>query len=110
MKKYSKGIRKKFRELANLAWQRELDRDIASLAERFDEWRKKKIDCFELNELIHKFHNGPSREIWKKHNYFDADAITAMAVASGILKREEIPQDILQYIETEIELYSRENV
>lgn len=67
MKKYSKGIRKKFRELANLAWQRELNRHIASLAERFDEWWKKKIYC-------------------------------------------EIPQDILQYIETEIELYSRENV
>ncbi len=43
MKKYPKATRTKFQELANLAWQRELDGHIASLARRFDEWRDKKI-------------------------------------------------------------------
>lgn len=110
MKEYRKETRKKFKELANLAWQRELDRHIASLAERFDEWRKKKIDCFQLNELIHKFHDGPSREVWKKHNNLDADVIVTMAVASGILKKEEIPQDILQYIEKQVEFCRQEHL
>ena len=107
MKRYPKAIRKKFQELANLVWQRELDEQIALLAKRFDEWREKKIDCFQLNDFIHKFHNGPSQEIWKKHNYFDADTIVAMAVASGILKKEGIPQDIFQYIDESIESYKK---
>jgi len=35
MKEYPKEIRKKFQELATLAWQRELDEQIALLAKRF---------------------------------------------------------------------------
>ena len=107
MKGYPKEIRKKFQELANLAWHRELDEQIALLAKRFDEWREKKIDCFQLNDFIHKFHNGPSRKIWKHYDYFDAETIVSIAVASGILKKEEIPQDILQYIDQRIESYKK---
>lgn len=90
-----------------MAWQRELDEQIALLAKRFDEWRGKKIDCFQLNDFIHKFHKGPSREIWKHYDYFDAKTIVVMAVASGILKKEEIPQDILQHINERIKSYKK---
>ncbi|NOX98021.1 MAG: hypothetical protein GXO98_08215 [Nitrospirae bacterium] len=86
MKKYNKEIRKKLKELATLVWKRELDQYVEELAKRFDEWREKKIDCFEINEYIHKFHDGPSRELWKKHNYFKADMIVAIGLESGILK------------------------
>ncbi len=60
-------IRKKLKELATLVWKRELDQYIKELAKRFDEWREQKMNCFEINEYIHKFHDGPSRELWKKH-------------------------------------------
>lgn len=48
--------------------QRELDAGLKLLHEKFNDWEKGKIDCFELNEYIHKFHNSVSREIWKKYN------------------------------------------
>ena len=97
-------MRKKLKELAMLVWKRELDQYIEKLAKRFDEWKEKKIDCFEINEYIHKFHDGPSRELWKKHNYFKADMIVAIGLDTGILKKEEISEDILQQIEDKIEI------
>ena len=42
------------------------------LEENFKLWRKSKITAFELNELIHKFHNGIARDLW---SFYDRDRI-----------------------------------
>ncbi|MFH1581576.1 MAG: hypothetical protein ABIC39_05825 [Pseudomonadota bacterium] len=48
---YEKPIRKKLRELAGLAHERELSRAIGTLGSHFTQWRRQEIDSFELNGM-----------------------------------------------------------
>ena len=104
---YSKAIRKKFRELAAKAYERELDQHLAMLNQRFDEWRQKKMSGFELNDLIHEFHQGASRELWKTYNYLDADMAVSRAVGKGILKKEEVPEELLNLISRQLDFLEK---
>ena len=52
------------RKLAALAYERKLDKVLEALEKGFKRWRKNKITAFELSEIIHKFHNGPARDLW----------------------------------------------
>ena len=65
-----------------------------------------KISCFELSDLIHKFHQGPSREIWKTYTYLDPDMAVSRAIALGILKKEEIPENLLDALNLKIEFFA----
>lgn len=90
-----------------MSYQKELGAELKLLQDRFKDWENKKIDGFELNEYIHKFHNGAAQEIWKKYNYTDADMIVASAAAFGILKRDEIPDEIFDIIEQRIKFIQK---
>ena len=106
MRRYTKAQKKKLRELAGIANERELDQEMEMLYRHFDSWRNEKISCFELNDLIHKFHQGPSREIWKMYAYSDPDTVVPRAVALGILKREEIPKNLLDILDLKIGFFT----
>ena len=105
---YGKAARKKLRQLAMIAYERELDQEMEKLSRQFDKWRSKKIDCFELSDLIHAFHQGASRDIWKTYNYLDPDMAVSRAVAKGILKKDEIPEERLKYILTRKYLFEQD--
>jgi len=72
----------------------------------FERWRNKEIDGFELNELFHQHHQGPSRELWKFYTYADPDTAVARAVKFDLLKKEEIPDDILPSLASRLDLFS----
>jgi hypothetical protein len=48
------------REMAALAHERELNTALQALQSQFENWQQDKIDCFELNQLVHEFHDGIS--------------------------------------------------
>jgi hypothetical protein len=64
------------------------------------------VSCFELSDLIHKFHQGPSREIWKIYTYSDLDMAVSRAIASGLLKKEEIPENLLDILDLKIGFFT----
>ena len=104
--RFIKTQKKKLRELAGIANERELGRELEMLYQHFENWRNKKISCFELSDLIHKFHQGASREIWKTYAYSDPDMAVSRAVALGILKREEIPENLLDILDLKIGFFT----
>jgi hypothetical protein len=106
MHKYTKSQKKKLRELAGIANEREFDQELEKLYRHFESWRDKKINCFELSELIHRFHQGPSREIWKIYAYSKPDMAVSRAVALGILKEEEIPENLLDILDFKIGIFT----
>ena len=67
---FSKTTKKEIRRLAALAHERELEKALADLNLKFKQWEKEKLDSFELDSEIHKFHNKISREIFKKYNSY----------------------------------------
>ena len=98
-----KQKRKKLRELAILAYERELGAHLGELQEDFSEWRENKISVYELSDRIHEFHHGPSRELYNINEQFKPDFLVARAVSLSVLSEDELPNDILETLSKQIE-------
>lgn len=107
MRDYSKKTRRLIRELAAEAYERQLRATLAALDESFTAWRNGVIGSGELSHRIHQHETGPSRELYKQYNYGDADMNVAYAVASGILTRDDVPQEVLEAIEDQIAFFTQ---
>ena len=89
----SKAARKAIREAAGLAYQRELSAALDDLASEFANWKSEEINAFELSDLIHEFHQGISRELFKRYDGTSVpDFAVAEAVLRGSIKESEIPE------------------
>jgi|WetSurMetagenome_2_1015567.scaffolds.fasta_scaffold348683_1 hypothetical protein len=105
MREYSKSVKKKFQELNLLAYERELAKHLHILASNFDDWKRNNISCWDLEELIHKFHTGKSRELYNFYNNPIPELAVASALTKGLLALEEIPDDIYELIEGSLSLF-----
>jgi hypothetical protein len=56
----------------------------------FAEGRDGKISNGELSHRVHQYEASSSRELYKKYNYSPHDVNVAYAIASGLLKQDEI--------------------
>ena len=95
---YAKTIRKKLRELAGLAHERELSGALETLDNHFTRWRRQEIDCFELNDRIHSFHQNISSELWKTYSSMEDDFLVCRAVKLGFLSKEDVPEKVAEAI------------
>ncbi len=104
----SKGQRKRrkaLRELSGTAHERELTKALLGLEEKFQKWRSGSISSFQLTDIIHEFHNGTNRDIWKRYSYQKPNMSVPAAIASGILKEEEVPPQILEEMKESIRFF-----
>lgn len=100
MKNYNKRTRKKLKELAGIAHERELSGALDKLYEQFKHWKSKEIDAFELNYQVHTFHQKTGREIWKMYVNTGDEAITvARAVSLGLLTEDEVGKELFDQLE-----------
>lgn len=86
------------RQLAEEAWETELNDELEDLFESFTSWADKGLSAFELSEQIHEFHNGISRELYKRYTG-DPTAAVARAIALGILGEEALTPELHQDLE-----------
>ena len=105
MPKSNKRVGKELREISAKAYQIQLDEELAKLAQDFDDWRNHKIDGFELKDKIHKFHQGPARDLWKFYNYSKPDMLVAYAIVAGHIPESEVSDGAMQALENAIEFY-----
>ena len=87
------------------AYERELHRELVKLDLSFAEWRDGKISSGELSYRVHQYETGPSRDLYKKYNYSYHDTNVAYAIVTGILKRDEIPAELLEAISSLLAFY-----
>jgi hypothetical protein len=73
------------------------------LGEHFHEWRQGRISAGELSHLVHQYHNGPARDLWKCYNNGLVHMQVASAIVRGILREEDIPKEIWPYIQGALE-------
>jgi len=102
---FGKSARKTLRQLAETAWKRELGSHLAELGKKFDEWRDGTINAFELSDLIHEFHQKPSRRVWGIYTGLKPDELVARAVAFGFLREDEVPEEVLALLRPQIEFF-----
>jgi hypothetical protein len=105
MHEVPKRIRRLIREWAGIAHDRDLRQALSELRMQFDRWDRGEIDSFELNELIHRFHQDTARDIWKRYATGHPEPAVASAVAAGVLRKEELPAELVQHIAGLIELF-----
>lgn len=100
MNNISKKIRKQLRELISKAYTLELSSHLNELSNKFDDWKNQRIDCWDLNELIHKFHDGISRDLYKTYNYSnDEILLIARALRMKLLEKDEIPNEVRESVD-----------
>jgi hypothetical protein len=105
MKSYPKNIKKLIREYMTEAYERELHRELSKLEVSFSQWQHDEIGSGELSYRLHQYEVGPSRELYKKYNSGEADLNVAYAIVVGILKREEVPPELLEALEGPLNLF-----
>lgn len=86
----TKRQKAELRRLAALAHERELSAVVGDLQVEFQQWQKGEINVFALNESIHKFHHGISRDLYKRYDLRDIDWSVAGAIARGTLLEQEV--------------------
>ena len=105
MQAVPKQIKRLVREWAAIAHDRDLRKGLGQLREQFDRWDRGEIDSFELNEIVHRFHQDTARDIWKRYATTHLAPAVASAVAAGVLRKEELPAELVQHIAGLIEFY-----
>jgi hypothetical protein len=92
-----KKQRQQARQLVGIAYSRELDFHLGELFKKFEEWKNNQIDCWDLNDLIHKFHDGISRDLYKIYNN-DQHFLIERAISLNFLRKEELPAELQECI------------
>jgi len=103
-----KRVKRLLRECASAAHEEELRRALLPLAEAFKRWEHGGLDSGELSDLIHRFHQGPARELFLRYNTSNLVAPVAYAIAAGIVDRTAVPGELLEHLTGTIEFYEKE--
>ena len=88
-REFTKEQRRKLRELGGIAFERELAAELSKLEDEFRRWRADEIDAHELSERIHRFHQGPARQLFSKYDHSNIEFAVADAIHRGLITEEE---------------------
>ena len=108
MQEVPKRIKRLVREWAGIAHDRDLRKALSELRAHFDLWERSEIDAFELNDLVHRFHHDASRQIWKRYATTHLEPAVASAVAAGVLRKEELPAELVQHLTGLIDFFEQD--
>jgi len=108
MQETPKAMKRLVREWASVAHGRDLRQALEELHGQFGRWERGEIDSHELNQLVHQFHDGASRDIWKRYATNRLEPAVAAAIAEGVLGKDEVPCELLQSIAGLIEFYEQD--
>ena len=103
-REWTKSQRRLLRELSGKAYDRELARELGALETDFLRWRRGEIDVHKLSEQIHRFHNGPARQLYLDYTGTHLELSVGAALGRGVLTEEEATPEILEALKGLIEL------
>jgi hypothetical protein len=93
----AKAQRRRLRELASLAYERELSSALGELEGHFLRWRRGEITAFDVSAAIHDFHQGVSRDLFSRHQA-DPELVVAGAIHEGVISSDEAGSDTLEHL------------
>ena len=102
---YTRKEKAILRQLASEAWESQLDSELDQLFESFCTWANKGISAFDLSDQIHAFHNGVSRELYKRYTSLPHEIAVARAVVLGLASEESIEPMLLEKLRPLIEAH-----
>ena len=99
----TKAQRRELRRIAGLAHDRELAAALATVEEQFRRWRSGEIGPQDLNEAIHRFHQGPSRQLWLRYSDGLVEFAALDAVQRGVVAASEVAPEVLDILKPRLE-------
>jgi hypothetical protein len=99
----TKSQKRRIRELAGIAYERELTRELTDLEAEFVRWRKGEIDADDLSDRIRRFHQGPNHRLFLTYTGSSKDLAVAAAIAKGMITEAEAGPEILDLLRGGIE-------
>jgi hypothetical protein len=105
---FGRGTRRVLRQLANLAWERELNAELRALDTSFAAWKAGDIGPHELSDRIHAFHHGTARALYARYTGIHPPELVARAVGLGILSESDVPSHLLDALAQGIQYYQDE--
>src|SRR3989442_2405324 len=103
-----KRVKRLLREYAAVAHEEELRRALLPIAEAFKRWERAELDSGELSEIIHKFHQGPARDLWVRYNTAHLEMAVAFPITTGLFSRETIPAEMLDHLARPLRFYAED--
>ncbi len=103
-----KRITRLLREYAGAAHEEELRRALLPVSEAFKRWERRDLGSGELSEIIHRFHQGPARELYVRYNSARREMAVAYAITAGVLDRRTIPAELLDHLAGALHFYESE--
>ena len=100
-----KRIKRLLREQAGRAHEEELRRALVPVAEAFKRWEHGELGSAELSDIIHRFHQGPARELFARYNNPYMNLAVAYAITVGVLDRRTIPAELLDHLARALAFY-----
>jgi hypothetical protein len=105
MDQIPKPIKRSLRQLADRAYEVELGRELTTLEGEFARWHRGELSPFDVAEAIHRFHQGPARDLYVSYTSRHPKAAVAYAIQNGILDRTQIAPDVLAELAGALSLY-----
>ncbi len=99
----SKRVRRLLRECVGRAYEAALARELADLHVQFHRWETGELSAFDLSDEIHRFHNGPSRELYNRYSSNLHEMLVAHAIVTGLIEGSSVPEEVLVHISPELE-------
>lgn len=105
--KLSKSETDVLRGLAMEAWEAELHEALEDLFEAFCRWADDAYSAHELADRIHGFHNGISRELFRRYTGLPPFDAVARAIAAGFMDESALPPALQAKLAVEIQAQRR---
>ena len=86
-----KADKRKVRQLAGIAWERELRQELRKIAAAIEEMENGALSPFDVNDSIHDFHDGASRDLYRQY----ADALPWLGVSRAYCDRVLTDEDLV---------------
>jgi hypothetical protein len=105
MDQIPKHVKRALRQLADRAYEVELGRELAALEGEFARWHRGEVSAFEVAESIHRFHQGPARDLYVTYTNSHPKAAVAYAIHQGVLDRTQVAPDVLAELAGALSVY-----
>jgi hypothetical protein len=103
--KDSTRVDRTLRDLARLAYERELTNELKRLKQLFSEWETSALSVWELDEQIRSYAREQSRELHTRYHHTPLDLVVAFAIVDGVIRENEVPVDILPHLSHAMDCY-----
>lgn len=105
--KLSRSETDALRGLAREAWEAELHEALEDLFEAFCRWADDAYSSHELADRIHEFHNGISRELFRRYTGLPPFVAVARAIAADVLDESALSPALREKLADEIQAQRR---